>query len=41
MKCQFPYVSKTGRFYPCGRCYACTSCKEVKQHNKMFKTLQR
>ena len=40
MKCQFPYVSKTGCFIPCCRCYACKSSQEVKKHNEMSKTFQ-
>lgn len=41
MKCQFPFLSKAGRFFPCGQCYACKASKEVKKHNEMSKTLQR
>ncbi len=40
MKCQFPYLSKTGRFFSCGQCYACKFSKKLKKRNEMSKTLQ-
>ncbi len=40
MKCLFPYLSKTGRFFPCGQCYACKSSKDKDKRNEVSKTLQ-